>query len=101
NSMQDAVSFAVTEAIKTAAEHGGAGLDPQVLSAIQHSNASDLQGLQSDIDFAKHLITVGMPQVVSDMDKYVTQFFTNMARAAQLGLDQSNVVKEFVMQMQA
>lgn len=101
NSMQDAISFAVTESIKEAATKGGSGLDPQVLAAIRNSNADSLEGLQSDIDFARHLINFGLPQVVSDMDKYVTQFFTNMARAAQLGLDQTNVVKEFVQQMQA
>lgn len=101
SSMQDAISFGIAEALKQTAGGAGGHLPPEVVAALKNTTATDLQALQSDIDFAFSIANYGVPKVVQAIDKSVSDFFVTMQRAASLGIDQGKVVAQFADQIKA
>jgi len=95
SSMQDAISFGIAEAVKQAAASGGGHLPPEVLAALARTTATDLQGLQSDLDFAFAIANYGVPKVAQALDKAISDFFVDLQRAAELGIDQTKVIAKF------
>jgi TP901 family phage tail tape measure protein len=96
SSMQDAISFGIAEALKQTAGGAGGHLPEEVLQALQHTTATDLQALQSDIAFAQSIANYGVPQVVQAINKSISDFYVAMQRAVSLGIDTTKVVAQFV-----
>lgn len=101
SSMQDAISFAISQAVEQLATGGGGHLPPEVLAALKNTTATDLASLQSDIDFATTIANVGVPKVVQAINSAVSDFFVNMQRAVSLGISTVNVIAQFAQQIQA
>lgn len=99
SSVQDAVSWAISQAVIQNAGKGG-HLPPEVLAALAHTTATDLSALQSDIAFAQGIANFGVPKVVQAIDKAVSDFFVAMNRAAELGIDSTKVIAQFVATIQ-
>lgn len=92
SSMQDAISFGIAEAVKQAAQGAGGHLPPEVLAALAHTTTTDLASLQSDIDFAYSIANYGVPKVAQALDKAITDFFVELQRDAQLGIDSTKSI---------
>jgi len=101
SSIQDAISFGIAEALKQSSALGGSGLSPEVRAALAHSTATDLQGLESDIALAQKIANYGVPQVVQAINKAVSDFYIEMQRASQLGIDTTKSIAEFARQIQS
>lgn len=99
STMSDAISFAIAEALKQTAT--GGHLPPEVLAALKNTTATDMQSLQSDIDFAFSIANVGVPKVVQAIEKSVSDLFVAIQRAASLGIDATKEVEQFTEQIQA
>ena len=99
SSMQDAISFGIAEALKQSAS--GGHLPDEVLAALRNTTATDLQALQSDIDFARGIANYGVPAVVQAIDKSISDFFVAMQRAVSLGIDTTKVIAQFADELQA
>jgi len=100
SSMQDAISFGVSEALRQAGTIGSR-LAPEVVAALKHSTATDLAGLEADIKFAQDLANYGVRSVVLAIDKSVSDFYVAMQRAAQLGIDSTKEIARFRDELQA
>lgn len=101
SSMQDAISFGIAEALKQAAGGAGGHLPPEVIAALKNTTATDLQALQSDIDFARSIANYGVPAIVQAIDKCISDFYVAMQRAVSLGIDTGKVIAQFADQLQA
>jgi len=99
SSMQDAISFGISEAVKQAATSGG-HLPPEVLAALKKTTATDMTALQSDIDFAMKVANYGVPQVAQALSKAVSDFFVEMQRDVSLGIDTTKSIAQFALAIQ-
>jgi len=99
SSMQDAISFGISEAVKQAATSGG-HLPPEVLEALKKTTATDMTALQSDIDFAMKIANYGVPQVAQALSKAVSDFFVEMQRDVSLGIDTTKSIAQFALSIQ-
>ena len=88
--MTAALDFAFTELVRMA--ELPASVADELLTAIQNSNAGDIQGMLSDLAFVKGLIDASLGDITVGFRDAVTQFHQNVQRLQGLGLDSSLAV---------
>lgn len=85
---QAAMEFATIQALKTSKIQG---LSPEVTAAIQNTQASTLEALQSDIEFAQKIHDMGLGQIAQAIEHDFMDFQANLARAEQLKIPTDNL----------
>lgn len=97
SSMADAISFGISEAVKQIGVKGSHLLLPQeVVDALSHTTATDMTALQSDIDFAMKVANYGIPKVAQALNTSLSNFFEELHRDAELGIDASKSIANFI-----
>lgn len=86
--VQAAMEFATIQALK-ASKIGG--LSSEVTAAIQNSEASTLEALQSDIEFGQKIHDMGLGQIAQAVEHDFQEFQANLARAQQLKIPTDNL----------
>jgi hypothetical protein len=91
NDIRGAMEFATIQAIKAGRF---LGLSENTRAAIENSVALSLEGFLADINLAKEIDVLGeaAPEVARGIQSMVQQFVVASERAAELGLDISNLV---------
>jgi hypothetical protein len=95
--MDEAISFAVSQILQQGEITGG--LSPNVKAALENSVADTLEGLLSDIDFARAIDQVGLDEVEIAIQDLMARFRSNLQRAVELGLDTSKVGLSFGLEL--
>lgn len=95
--MDEAISFAVSQILQQGEITGG--LSENVKAALENSVADTLEGLLSDVDFARAIDQVGLDEVEIAIQDLMARFRANMQRAVELGLDTSKVGLSFGLEL--
>ncbi len=94
---QAAMEFATIQALKAAKING---LSTEVTAAIQNSQASTLQALQSDIEFGQKIHDMGLGQIAQAVEHDFQDFQANLARAQALKIPTDNLFTDLASRIQ-